>query len=62
MLYSALTSIETTMGRAIEVSNGKIGFSFMKVSFMGFSFWHNKNHTTLSRKESAVWRKVVSEL
>ena len=38
MLYIALTSIETTMGRAIEVSSGKIGFSFMKVSFMGFSF------------------------
>ena len=38
MLYSALTSIETTIGRAIEVSSGRIGFSFMKVSFMGSSF------------------------
>lgn len=35
MLYSALTSMETTMGSAMEVNSGKIGRSFIKVSCMG---------------------------
>ena len=61
MLYSALTSMEMTMGSAIEVSNGKIGFSFIKVSFMGFSFSARKKRHTTARR-AIVWRKVVSEL
>ena len=36
MLYSELTSMEMTIGSAILVSSGKIGFSFIKVSFTCF--------------------------
>ena len=38
MLYSAFTSIETTIGSAMDVNSGKTGFSFMNVSFIGSSF------------------------
>ena len=34
MLYSALTSMEATMGNAMLVSSGNTGFSFIKVSFI----------------------------
>ena len=37
MLYSELTSIDSTIGRAIESNSGSTGFSFMKVSFIEFS-------------------------
>ena len=35
MLYSAFTVMESTMGSAMEASSGKIGRSFIKVSFTG---------------------------
>lgn len=35
MLYSAFTVMESTMGSAMETSSGKIGRSFIKVSFTG---------------------------
>ena len=35
MLYSAFTVMESTMGNAMETSSGKIGRSFIKVSFTG---------------------------
>ena|GEM_PF-3332060 len=34
MLYKELTSIEITIGSAIETSSGNTGFSFIKFSFI----------------------------
>ena len=51
MLYSEFTSMEMTLGRAIDTSSGNTGFVFIKVSFMGkklpfLKFPHKKSHTT----------------
>ena len=53
MLYRELTSIESTMGSAIERISGSTGFSFIKFSFI-FALLtvlrrisrHRKSHTT----------------
>ena len=34
MLYSEFTSMEKTIGSAMDASSGPTGFSFIKVSFM----------------------------
>ena len=35
MLYSEFTSMEMTLGRAMDTRSGKTGFVFIKVSFIG---------------------------
>ena len=39
MLYSEFTSIETTIGSAMDVSSGRIGRSFINCSFIGNTPW-----------------------
>ena len=51
MLYSEFTSIDSTIGIAIDARSGRIGFFFIKVLFILFSFLcfiATKNATQLS--------------
>ena len=60
MLYSALTSIEMTMGSAMLTSRGKIGFSFINVSFIVYLPDTAKSHTMGRHfSRTIVWRKIV---
>ena len=58
MLYRLFTSMESTLGSAIESSSGSTGRSFIKVSFIAGSFasggWHKKATQLV---KIAVWRK-----
>ena len=56
MLYSALTSMEMTMGSAIEVSSGKSVF-FHKGIVHGFLLSRQRKNATTARR-AIVWRKV----
>ena len=38
MLYSEFTSMDSTIGRAIDANSGSTGFSFIKVLFILFPF------------------------
>ena len=70
MLYREFTSMEKTIGSAMDARSGPTGFSFIKVSFMKIllynawcvSFAHNKSHTTgLLSKTGCVAKKVETE-
>ena len=57
--------MDTTIGNAIDVSSGKIGFSFIKVSFIisslitfNISSQYKNRHTTTIIV--IVWRKMVT--
>ena len=65
MLYSEFTSMEMTLGRAIDTSSGNTGFVFIKVSFMGakasfpeISAQEKPHNGGLER--AIVWRKVAN--
>ena len=69
MLYRELTSIEMTLGNAIDSSSGKTGRVFIKVSFTvvrgSFAcsekcgFGAQKSHTT-ALLGTIVWRKIAN--
>ena len=61
ILYIALTSIEMTMGSAILVSRGKIGFSFINVSFIVVYLPDTAKSHTMGQhfSRTIVWRKIV---
>ena len=73
MLYRLFTSMEMTLGSAMDTSSGSTGFSFIKVSFIVFVLllkidWvckrlgrdvcTQKSHT-MAPGRTIVWRKVA---
>ena len=65
MLYRELTSMEITLGSAMDNSSGSTGRSFIKVSFIDFSLLTDRKWKKTAKKphngffEVIVWRKVA---
>ena len=55
MLYSELTSMEMTLGSAMDIKSGKTGRSFIKVLFTEEISFHRVGLQRFGRKKATQW-------